>query len=184
MKLLICFLLLSFSNLLFAQEKEVISNQVNKENLPIPDEKNQLFYLQRDPDANTIVYALNIENEKLNDSNPVIAYWIRYEEEGQIETLSLLQRKMAYGTSQKEIEPGIYELHIHAYKKLKIILSPNPKTGKYQALVKTDEYDIVLKRIFARINGGSFFKPNVEYFEISGRRVDNGARVSYRYDLP
>lgn len=184
MKLLVCLLFVSISPLLFAQEKEVTSNQVDKENLPIPDERNQLFYLQRDPDANTIVYVLNIENNKLNESIPVVAYWIRYEEQRQIEKLTLLQRKMAYGVSQKEIEPGIYELHLHAYKKLKIILSPHPQTGKYQALVKTEDYDIVLNRIFARINGGSFFKPNVEYFEISGRRLDNGAKVSYRYNLP
>src|SRR5690606_22140065 len=103
-------------------------------------EKNQLFYLQRDPDENTIVYVLNIKNEKLNESTPVVGYWIRYEDEGQIEKLTLLQRTMAYGVSQKEIEPGIYELHLQAYKKLKIILAPNPKTGKYQALVKTEDY--------------------------------------------
>lgn len=183
MKLFACLLFLTVSNLSFSQEKEVISNQVDKERLPVPYEKNQLFYLQRDPDANTVVYVLNLENEKLSKSNPVLAYWIRYEEKGQIEKLTFVQRRMAYGINQREIEPGVYELHLQAYKTLKIILAPNPKTGKYQALVKVDGSDIILDRIFARIAGGSFFKPNIDYFEVSGHRVDNGKKVSYRFNL-
>ncbi len=183
MKLIICFSLLTISIFSFSQEKDIISKQVDKGKLPIPNEKHQLFYLQRDPDANTIVYVLNLEDGQLNQSNPVLAYWIRYADSGKIEKLTFFQRKMAYGISQKEIEPGVYELHIQAYKALKIILCPHPKTGKYQPLVRIEGHDIILNRIFARINGGSFLKPNVEYFEISGQRVDNGKKVDYRFNL-
>ena len=183
MKLLLCLFFLTSSTLSFSQEKEVILNQVNKDKLPVPNEKNQLFYLQRDPDENTVVYVLNIENEKLDKANPVLAYWIRYKEGGKKEKLTFLQRRMAYGINHKEIEPGTFELHLQAYKALTIILSQNHKSGKYQALVKIEGREILLERIFARISGGSFLKPNVEYFEISGRRVDNGKAISYRFDL-
>lgn len=183
MKLVVCFSLLLISIFSFSQEKAIISTQVDKDKLPVPKEENQLFYLQRDPDANTIVYALNLENEKLNRLNPVLAYWIRYADSGKTEKLTFFQRRMAYGINQKEIEPGIYELHIQAYKDLKITLAPHPKTGQYQALVKVEGKDIVLDRIFARVIGGSLLKPNVEYYEISGRNVDNGRKVDYRFDL-
>jgi hypothetical protein len=183
MKLVVFFSLLLISIFSFSQEKEILSNQVDKGKLPIPKEENQLFYLQRDPDANTIVYALNLENEKLNRSNPVLVYWIRYADTGKIEKLTFFQRRMAYGINQREVEPGIYELYIQAYKDLKIILAPHSKTGKYQALVKIEGKDIILDRIFARIIGGSLLKPNVEYYEISGRSVDNGKKVEYRFDL-
>ena len=33
-----------------------------KEVLPVPKEENQLFYLQRDPNSNTVVYSLNIKD--------------------------------------------------------------------------------------------------------------------------
>jgi hypothetical protein len=183
MKLLICLIFLTVSNLSFSQEKEAISGQVDKDKLPVPNEKNQLFYLQRDPDANTIVYVLNMEGETLNKSNPVLAHWIRYAEKGQIEKLTFVQRRLAYGINHKEIEPGVYELHIQSYKALKIILSPNLKTGKYQALVKVENSEIILDRIFVRISGGSIFRPNIEYIEVSGRRIDNGKKVHYQFGL-
>jgi hypothetical protein len=183
MKLLVLFSLLTVSTVSFSQEKEIISSHVNKEKLPIPNEKNQLFYLQRDPDINTIIYVLNIQNGKLNTSNPVLSYWIRYADRGQTEKLTFIQRRMAYGISHKEIEPGIYELHLPAYKALKITLSENRKTGKYQALVKIEGNDIILNNIFVRITGGSFFKPNVQYIEISGNNLKSGKKVEHRVEL-
>ena len=183
MKLVVCFSLLLISSFSFSQENGVISTQVDKDKLPIPNEKHQLFYLQRDPDANTIVYALNLEDEKLNRSNPVVVYWIRYADTGKIQKLTFFQRRMAYGINHKEVEPGIYELYIQAYKDLKIMLAPHRNTGKYQAFVKVEGKDIILDRIFARVIGGSLLKPNVEYYEISGRSADNGKKVDYRFDL-
>ena len=52
---------------------------------PIPTgNPNQLFFLQRDPNTNTIVYELNVKsNGELDMDNPVHAYWIRYQYKGQ-----------------------------------------------------------------------------------------------------
>lgn len=183
MKLVTLFSLLMIGTVTFSQDKEIVSSHVDKEKLPIPNEKNQLFYLQRDPDANTIVYTLNIQDGKLDPSNPVLSYWIRYAEKGQREKLSFIQRRMAYGISHKEIEPEIYELHLQAYKQLKIILSKNKKTGKYQALVKAENTDIILNSIFVRITGGSFLKPNVQYIIISGHSLKNGKKIEHRFEL-
>ncbi len=50
------------------------------DSLPVPAGiNNQLFYLQRDPDANTVVYKLNIKNGELVDSEPVSAFWQKTE---------------------------------------------------------------------------------------------------------
>lgn len=182
-KLFALFSLLTMSTVLFSQDKEILSSHVDKQKLPVPKEKDQLFYLQRDPDINTIVYTLNIQDGKLNTSNPVLFYWIRYAEKGQIEKLSFIQRRMAYGVSHKEIEPGIYELHLQAYKPLKIILSKSKNTGKYQAVVKIENDEVVLNSIFVRITGGSFFKPNVEYVEIVGHTLKNGKRIEHRFKV-
>lgn len=183
MRAIVCLFLLILGSPSFAQEKEVISGQINKDKLPVPHEINQLFYLQRDPDLNTVVYALNIQNGELNQSEPVLPYWIRYADKGQNQKLSFIQRKMAYGINHKELEPGVFELHVQAYKPLKILLSKNEKSGKYQALVKIKETDILLNRIFVRINGGSFFKPNVQYIEICGHNAATGKEINYRFDL-
>lgn len=183
MKLFALFSLLTMSTVLFSQDKEIVSSHVDKQKLPVPKERNQLFYLQRDPDINTIVYTLNIQDGKLDTSNPVLSYWIRYADRGQTEKLSFIQRKMAYGISHKEIEPGVYELHLQAYKPLKIILSASKNTGKYQAVVKIENDEIVLNSIFVRITGGSFFKPNVKYVEIVGHNRKNGKKTAHRFKV-
>lgn len=185
MRIIICFFVLitGIVSHSFSQEKETYSGQINKDDLPVPHELNQLFYLQRDPDYNTIVYTLNIENGELNKSDPVLQYWIRYAEKGQMQKLSFIQRKMAYGIHHKEIEPGIFELHVQAYKPLKIVLSKNAKSGKYQASVNIKDMDILLSRIFVRIKGGSLFKPNVEYIEVYGRNMATGKKITYRVDI-
>ena len=185
MRIIIClFLLITALGIpAFSQEKEAFAGQINKDNLPVPNEPNQLFYLQRDPDYNTIIYTLNIENGQLNLSEPVLNYWIRYAENGQTQKLSFIQRRMAYGIHVKELDAGVFELRVQAYKSLKIILSKNAKTEKYQASVKVKDKDILLSRIFVRIDGGSLFKPNVEYIEIFGKNKATGKDVTYRVDI-
>src|SRR5699024_9093885 len=127
MKFTICTLLTFISTACLSQESTAISKQVDKLSLPVPTEKNQLFYLQRDPDAKTVVYALNMNEGELDLSNPVIAYWVRYAESGQTQKLSFFQRKMAYGINHKEVDNERYELYIQAYKALKISLVPDPE---------------------------------------------------------
>lgn len=183
MRIMICLFLLIDASLSFSQENAVKDGQVNKNNLPTPQEENQLFYLQRDPDDNTIIYAASLLNGELDPSNPIDAYWIRYEEDGKKQKLSFIQRKMAYGVNYKELSPNVYEMYIHAYKPLKIKLSKNSKTGKFEAHVKVKDMNILLNRIFVRINGGSLFKPNVQYIEICGKNMKDGKETVYRFDL-
>nr|WP_262483968.1 CDP-alcohol phosphatidyltransferase family protein [Chryseobacterium sp. CCH4-E10] len=51
---------------------------------PVPPSNNtMMFYLQRTPNTNTIVYALNYDkNNNLPENNPINVYWIRYTEPG------------------------------------------------------------------------------------------------------
>ena len=89
MKLL--FALLSFLYLTSPAVKPVIqkplktiavSNVTDDEKFPVlPDNISRLFYVQRSPNANTIVYELNTgKNGQLDLENPVHVYWIRYGE--------------------------------------------------------------------------------------------------------
>lgn len=183
MKVLTCLLLIVLSFKGFSQDKNASATLVDKDKLPIPNEKDQLFYLQRDPNTNTVIYSLNMKDGKPDPSNPVLAYWIRYADTGEKEKLSFMQRRMAYGISHKEIQPGVFEMHLQAYKALTIRLSPNSQTGKYQALVKVKDDEIILNRLFARVLGGSIFKPKVEYIEVYGTSLKSGKNVCYRFDL-
>ena len=66
--------------------------------LPCPKGSKLLFYLQRDPDANTVIYELNFRKDgSLHPESPIIASWIRYSEQGQRKELSGIERRFAYG---------------------------------------------------------------------------------------
>ena len=71
---------------------------------PIPSgNSKQLFYLQRTPNKNTIVYELNYKNGEIDTEEPIHGFWIRYQEDGQREDLNYIQRKFAYGLKTKKI---------------------------------------------------------------------------------
>src|SRR5688572_10785112 len=78
---------------------------------PVPGgNQKQLFYLQRTPNTNTIVYELNYKNGVIDPDNPVHEFWIRYQENGQRQELSYIQRKFAYGIKTRKLAENKYEL--------------------------------------------------------------------------
>ncbi len=187
MKLLITISALSVSLIGWAQEHTETDHdhgpfdkQVNTETLPVPQEKNQLFYLQRDPDENTIVYCLNIKNGRLDEDDPVQASWIRYTEGGARKGLSFFQRKLAYGVHCKQLHDDRFELRLTAYKKIPLTLTRCPKTEKYRAFASINNKKAVVDRIFVRITGGSMLNPHVEYIEIAGTDYQTGQKISMR----
>lgn len=172
--------ILLFSALgLIAQESE-FEKKVAVDKLPVPNEKKQLFYLQRDPDENTIVYQLNMVDSVLDTDEPVNVYWIRYAEGGARKDLNFVQRTMAYGISHKALGNGDFELRLAAYKSLPLRLSYCDKSKKYVVFASINDREAILDRIFVRINGGTMFSPDIAYFELSGRDATTLARVTER----
>lgn len=57
-----------------------------------------LFKIERSKNANIIQYDAQIGPDgKLDSNTPVVAYWIRLAEQGQVEKLSWIQRQFAFG---------------------------------------------------------------------------------------
>ena len=151
-----------------------------QDTLPVPQEPNQLFYLQRDPDANTVIYQLNTVDGTVDPDKPVNVYWIRYAEGGTRQGLNFLQRTMAYGISHKALGHGAYELQLTAYKDHPLRLAYCEKSRTYKVYTTIDKREAVLERIFVRIDGGSVLSPNIKYFELTGRDATTQALVSER----
>ena len=70
-----------------------------QDKFPVPTgNPNQLFYLQRTANTNTIICELNYTNNNvLNAEEPVHVFWLRYTDKGQKEELNFIQKKFAYG---------------------------------------------------------------------------------------
>jgi hypothetical protein len=164
LKLSVCIasiLLLSLSNR--AQE---YFNEADTFPVP-PARKDMMFYLQRTTNSNTIVYALNYkEAGYLNETSPVKVYWIRYTEKGHpIKGLNEIQRRFAYGIKSKKSGKDTWDLRMVAYDKLPLIL----KRGKdhvYYVFVNIKGKEYVFTKAYIKVDGGSFWMPNIPYIDI------------------
>jgi hypothetical protein len=146
-----------------------------------PDNPNTLFYVQRDPNTNTIMYDLNVDkNGKLDADEPMHVYWIKYAEKGQKEDLNYIQRKFAYGVNFKKIADEQYDVRFVSYKKLPLLLK-KAEDNKYHIFVSADQKQIMLNRIFVKVEGGSFWLPNIVYVELKGTEQLTGKEIAYRF---
>jgi hypothetical protein len=155
----------------FAQARKVDS-------YPVPsNKKHLLFFLQRTKDANTVVYELNYKQGKLDEHNPVKAYWIRYAEHSEIKELSSIQKKFAFGVKSKKLNDGSFLLTFAAYDKMPILLKPSP-TNDFLAQITIDKQDIILNRIYIHVlPGGSLWSPKIDYIEFKGTCAKSGKSV-------
>lgn len=166
-----------------------VSPESSAVNAPLPDPDTfpvpngipgLLFYIQRDPNTNTICYELNVDkNGKFEEEDPVHVFWIRYPEGGMRKELNFIQRKFAYGINVKSSGNGHYELRSVAYSKLPLHLRRDA-ANKYHVYTDINKRECVLSRVFIRIDGGTFWSPNVLYIELKGTDAISGKTMVQR----
>jgi phosphatidylglycerophosphate synthase len=107
---------------------------------PVPSGiPNQLFYLQRDPNA--------------------------------------------YGVKSKKIGPDKYELRFAAYGKLPFYLMKAGPDRAFHVYTAIASKQSVLERIYLRIEGGTFWVPNVKYVELKGSNPATREPVVERFQV-
>jgi hypothetical protein len=148
---------------------------------PVPPVNiNSLFFVQRSPNVNTIVYELNNKNGQLDTTNPIHVYWLRYADKGQKEELSYLQRKFAYGLTTTPKGNDQYDVRFVSYKKFPLTLMKTVD-GKYHIFATIQQKQMMLSRIFIKIEGGSFWLPNVVYVELQGTDPSTGREITEHF---
>jgi phosphatidylglycerophosphate synthase len=181
---ILLFLSIGVASLLQATPRALMHEleYLSADSLPVPTgNPKQLFYLQRTPNSNTIVCELNLkEDGSLNTDNPVHVFWIRYAEKGQRQELNFIQRTFAYGIKSKALDGGKYELHFVCYKKYKMYLTKSAVDNKYHAYGYISKKMAIINRMYIKVNGGSFWSPNVEYVQLDGVDPATGAPLMER----
>ena len=179
--------LFAFGNMSAVFSQSQSQDISNPSPLKFPNPKgiaNQLFYLQRDPNTNTIICQLNQDkNGVVDKTEPVLVYWIRYGDNGEKKDLGYIQRKFAYGIETKALPKEQYELRFVSHKKLPMYLVKSDDDKKYHVYVTVNNKKIQIERIFLRIEGGSFWLPNVKYVEIKGINTLNNAATTERIKI-
>jgi hypothetical protein len=189
MKLSILFLLTTFYSYIpstktadkLNYKSAIYAEDVPDDKFPAPAESiSRLFYMQRTANSNTIIYELNAPNGKLNEETPIHVYWLRYAEKGQKEELSYIQRKFAYGLVTKKLANDQYDVRFVSYKKFPLLLM-KANDGKYHIFATVAQKQMMLNRLFVKIEGGSFWLPNVVYVELRGTDQNTGREIVERF---
>lgn len=171
-----------------AQKQKVsvaVTPAVAADSFPVPPHhSNSLFYLQRTPNTNTIVCELNEKNGAPDPDDPVHVLWIRYTEQKQRQELNFIQKHFAYGIRSRSLGNGAYELHFVSYGKIAMYLRKSPVDNQHHVYVNIDNKQMLLNRVFIKINpGGTFWSPNVEYFEFRGTDTESGKELMQRVKI-
>ncbi|MEY3508245.1 MAG: hypothetical protein RIR44_1477, partial [Bacteroidota bacterium] len=60
-------------------------------------------------------------------------------------------------------------------------LKRSPKDNQYKMYFVLNNKEFVLQKLFVRIDGGTFWVPNVIYMEILGKDEYSGTPFSYKF---
>jgi len=148
----------------------------DSEKYPIPTKtKEQLFYIQRNHNRNTIIYDANFDkNGNLIKNNPINVYWIRYEEQSQKMELRTIEKIWAYGVKCSKIENAQNQYHVKlvADEDRKLTLKQNnPFNASIYTIIAQKYSQLNHIYIFADNSG---FWPKVKYIELFGKDVASG----------
>jgi len=140
------------------------------ENYPVPrDIDNLLFYIQRNLNTNTVVYALNTTPDgMINETYPMKVFWIKYTVGGIREELNFIQNK-AFGYSASKINTHTFEFRMDSHKELRFFIT-KPSDRPASIITKINKEDAVLNNIYVYANEFGLF-PKVEYIELYGQSL-------------
>ena len=154
-----------------------------QDTFPVPNgNPKQLFYLQRTSNTNTIVCELNLDAKgQLIADNPVHVFWLRFAEGGNRKELNYIQKVFAYGINAKPQGNGTYQMHFVSYKKQNLTLMHSPRDNKYHVYATINQKQALLNRVFLKVEGGSFWSPNIVYMEMKGTDPVTGREMVERF---
>ena len=143
-----------------------------------PNDPNQLFFLQRSMNANTIVYAARVGADgKLDPKSPVDVYWRRFNDQGERKELGTLERYLAFGVNTR---PGkVKGEYLFEFKALpgRAMILRQAANGKFQLTGQIGPYTVRPHFIFVDLDETSLV-PRVQYLYLHGQDLATGMSVT------
>jgi hypothetical protein len=131
---------------------------------------NLLFYVQRTLNINTLVYELNVNREgDLNLKEPIKIYWINYAKDSSRESLSVIEKKKAYGIEVELIDHDkkCFRFNLTSYPKKPLYLIKSPIDNRYRAYCIINNNLSILTRVFIQTEGK--LPPKIKRIDIAGQ---------------
>ncbi len=175
----ICLMLAVVGQLfLFAQPKDPAPSVFDGFPIP-PASKSLLFYIQRNKNANTILYEAQFDaNGRLAEKDPVKVNWIRYTNGAKYEPISLLESNIAYGVRHKHTTEGVAWMKFVASDKYPFRVEVDG-AGQAVAHMFINGHYARLERAEIHAKEDSFW-PKILYVDLFGTDVLTGKEVMER----
>src|SRR5262245_58497257 len=96
-----------------------------------------LFVIARSSNANVLHYDVRIIGGKLDLDEPLLAYWVMHAEDGRRESLTFMERELAYGFRiTSRITNDGFRVVLKAFEQRVVVVRKN--AGDYRAHVHID----------------------------------------------
>jgi hypothetical protein len=143
----------------------------------VPDEPDQLFYVQRSPNSNTVVYAAKLDAKGNFDSrDPVDAFWRKFNIDSSKRGLNFMERMMAYGvrvTANKAGQPVTFTIAALPERKLSLSWDEHHRP---QATLAVGNRTVKLAYVYLQVEEGGLM-PNVPSLDIVGTDIASGKAI-------
>jgi len=143
----------------------------------VPDEPNQLFYVQRSPNANTVIYAAKLDAQGNFDSRrPMEAFWRKFNIDGSKQPLNFMERMMAYGVkvnARKAGEPITFTIASLPQRKLTLGWDAQHHP---QATMAIGSRTVKVAYVYLQVVEGGLL-PSVPSLDVMGTDLANGKAV-------
>ena len=92
-----------------------------------PNDRHQVFFLQRTTNANTIVYVAQFDADgALNTRRPIAGYWRRFAGRGHVMQFRWYERVFGFGAKTRALPDGSgFEVRFNAIKDQQLVLKQN-----------------------------------------------------------
>jgi hypothetical protein len=138
----------------------------------------ELFRIRRSTNANEIVYAAQLDEAgRLDEDDPLVAYWLMHAEDGHREGLNILEKMLAYGFSAEPAPEGGFHVVLKAKKDRPVHLAL--RNGCPVAFIEIAGQPALLRSIFVQTSSGGVI-PTVAHVDLTGVDPASGRDVSER----
>ena len=159
------------------------SLQLARPDFKRPNDGNQVFYIQRSSNANTVVYAALFDKAgNLKPRGPIHGYWRRFNTGNDIKKLSFTERNFAYGVKARTTDdPGVYDVRFAALPGLTAQLRQSAP-GKAALWFDINGKQVKLIYAYLELDEGGLI-PNVVALTFYGRDVATGRYMTLKYSV-
>jgi len=143
----------------------------------VPSEPNQLFYVQRSPNSNTVVYAAKLDAQGNFDTRaPVEGFWRKFNIDGSRQPLNFMERMMAYGVkldTRKQGQPVSFTIASLPQRRLTLSLDAQRHP---QATMAIGSHTVKVVYVYLQVVEGGL-TPSVPSLDIFGIDTSSGKAI-------